>query len=63
MNLVLLQCDFPPISVRPEHRLRYLRALQDAQSGGGESTFMRLLFERLDAALDEAIDNLREGLV
>jgi len=59
MNLVLLRAGYPPISVRPEDRLAYLRALQDAQSGQGDAAFRRLLDSRLDAALTDYLDALR----
>ena len=32
MNLILICCGYPPISVRLEDRLAYLKALQDAQT-------------------------------
>jgi hypothetical protein len=32
MNLVLIRAGYPPIAVRPEDRLAYIRALQ-AQAG------------------------------
>jgi Fic family protein len=59
MNLVLLRAGYPPISVRPEDRLAYLRALQDAQSGKGDEAFRRLLFGRLDASLTDYLAALR----
>ena len=36
MNLVLMHGGYPPVAVRPEDRLAYLRALQQAQAGGGD---------------------------
>lgn len=62
MNLILLRCGFPPASIRPEHRLAYLRALQDAQAGGSDAAFMRLMYDRLEAALDETIAALGDAL-
>ena len=55
MNLILLRADYPPIAVRPEDRPAYLRALEDAQSGGSTDGFDRLLYNRLSATLDEYI--------
>jgi Fic family protein len=62
MNLVLIRGGYPPVAVRPEDRLAYLRALQDAQSGKGSEAFERLLYERLDATLEEYLRALREAL-
>ncbi len=53
MNLTLLRGGYPPIAVRPEDRLAYLRALQTAQAGGGDAEFNKLLYQRLDATLDD----------
>jgi len=45
--------------VRPEDRLAYIRALQDAQAGRGHEGFDTLLYERLDAMLDEYLRVLK----
>jgi Fic family protein len=52
MNLILIRGGYPPVSVRPEDRPAYVRALQEAQAGRGAEGFDRLLYERLDATLD-----------
>ena len=62
MNLVLIRGGYPPVAVRPEDRLAYLRALQQAQSGGGDEAFKTLLYERLDATLGESLSALKEAL-
>jgi Fic family protein len=62
MNLILLRGGYPPVSVRPEDRLRYVRALQQAQAGQGIESFDRLLYERLDATLEEYMNALKEAL-
>ena len=62
MNLVLIRGGYPPVAVRPEDRLAYLRALQEAQSGKGSEAFERLLYERLDATLEEYLRALQEAL-
>lgn len=62
MNLVLLRGGYPPVAVRPEDRLAYLHALQQAQAGQGNEAFERLLYERLDATLDEYLGALQEAL-
>jgi Fic family protein len=62
MNLILIRGAYPPVTVRPEHRLAYLRALQRDQAGEGDEDFRRLLYERLDAALDDYLNALRSAL-
>ena len=57
MNLALIKAGYPPVSVRPEDRLRYLKALQDAADD-----FEVLLYERLDAALAEYLRALGEAI-
>lgn len=62
MNLVLIRGGYPPVAVRPEDRLGYIRALQQAQAGQGDEAFDRLLYERLDATLGECLGALQEAL-
>jgi Fic family protein len=62
MNLLLLRGGYPPIAVRPEDRLSYIQALQQAQRGAGDEAFRRLLYERLDATLGEYLSAVREAL-
>jgi Fic family protein len=52
MNLVLARAGYPPIAVRPEDRPAYLRALETAESGGGNVDFNDLLYRKLDQTLD-----------
>ncbi|HUN44385.1 MAG TPA: Fic family protein [Acetobacteraceae bacterium] len=61
MNLILLRGGYPPVAVRPEDRPAYLTALQEAQAGRGDAAFRRLLYERLDATLDEYVTAAREA--
>lgn len=62
MNLLLLRGGYPPISIRPEDRPSYLRALQTAQAGGEAEAFERLMYERLAATLGEYVSALKEAL-
>jgi Fic family protein len=62
MNLILIRGGFPPVVVRLEDRLAYLRAVQTAQAGRGDEDFRRLLYQRLDAALAESLDALQRAL-
>ncbi len=62
MNLVLIRGGHPPIAIRPEDRLAYLRALQGAQSEGCDEEFRRLLYQRLDATLGDYLSAVRKAL-
>jgi Fic family protein len=62
MNLVLIRGGYPPIAVRPEDRLDYIRSLQQAQAGQGTQSFDGLLYTRLDATLREYLNSLQEAL-
>jgi hypothetical protein len=62
MNLVLLGGGYPPIAVRPQDRPAYIDALQHAQAGRGSEPFEKLLYERLDATLEETLTALQEAL-
>ena len=57
MNLVLIRGGFPPVAVRPEDRPAYIAGLQQ----GHADMFDRLLYERLDATLDEAVSAFRQA--
>ena len=61
MNLVLIRGGYPPVPVRPEDRPRYIAALNLAQDGGGDDAFRTLLYERLDASMDEMLQAFREA--
>jgi Fic family protein len=62
MNLVLIRGGYPPVAVRPEDRPAYIRALQDAQAKRGNDSFERLLYQRLDATLEEYLNAAQEAL-
>lgn len=53
MNLILIRAGYPPLPIRPEDRLRYIRSLQAEQAGEGADAFDSLMNERLDATLDD----------
>jgi Fic family protein len=61
MNLVLIRGDYPPVAVRPEDRLEYIRSLQQEQAGQGAEEFYALLYKRLDATLDEYLNALQQA--
>ncbi len=58
MNLILIRGGYPPIAVRPEDRLEYIRALQQEQSGQGANDFNALLYRRLDETLADCLTAL-----
>jgi Fic family protein len=60
MNLILIRGGYPPIAVRPEDRLTYIRALQEAQAGQGAASINQLLYQRLDAMLTEYLNALTQ---
>src|SRR5271157_1326314 len=62
MNLVSIRGGYPPVAVRPEDRLDYIRSLQRAQAGQGAESFSNLLYKRLDATLGEYLSALEEAL-
>ncbi len=53
MNLLLIRAGYPPVAVRPEDRLEYIRSLQQEQGGQGTEAFDALLYRRLEATLEE----------
>jgi Fic family protein len=62
MSLVLIRGGYPPVAVRPEDRLAYIQALQEAQAGQGTGRFDILMYERLNATLGEYLSTLNEAL-
>jgi Fic family protein len=58
MNLILMRGGYPPVAVRPEDRLAYIRSLQEEQAGRGSGSLDALLYGRLDAALEEYLSAL-----
>ncbi len=61
MNLILIRAGYPPVPIRPEDRPAYIRALQQAQSGAGTEAFEALLYERLNATLEDYLSALESG--
>ena len=57
MNLILIRGGYPPVAVRPEDRLAYLKALQSED----QAAFQGLLFGRLSAPLDDYLAALRQA--
>lgn len=63
MNLILIRGGYPPIAVRLEDRLEYIRGLQQAQAGQGTESFNALLYSRIDATLGEYLSALQEAQI
>lgn len=63
MNLILLRGGYPPVAVRPQDRLEYVRGLQREQSGHGDEDFNTSLYRRLDATLSEYLSALEEAQI
>ncbi len=61
LNLILIRGGYPAITIRPEDRPAYIRALQKAQAGEGTDSFTALLCERLDAVLDDYLSVLEQA--
>jgi Fic family protein len=62
MNLSLIRGGYPPVAVRPDDRLEYIRSLQQEQAGQGAASFNALLYRRLDATMGEYLSALREAM-
>jgi hypothetical protein len=58
---ILIRGGYPPVAVRPEDRLEYIRALQQEQAGKGPEAFNALLYKRLDATFEEYLNALQEA--
>jgi len=61
MNLILIRAGYPPVAVRLEDRLEYVRGLQEEQAGHGEERFIALLYRRLDATLGDYLSALQDA--
>ena len=59
MNLILVRAGYPPVAVRPEDRLEYIKSLQREQAGQGSEAFKALFFRRMDATLDDYLTTLQ----
>jgi len=58
MNLLLLRAGYPPVVIGPEHRARYIDALQTLQLRNDPAGYGALMVERLEASLDHYLDLL-----
>ncbi|MGD1070483.1 MAG: Fic family protein [Bryobacteraceae bacterium] len=58
-NLILIRGGYPPVAVRPEDRLEYIRSLQAGQAGRGPESFNALLYKGVDRTLADYLSALR----
>ncbi len=58
MNLLLMRAGYPPVVIGPEHRARYIDALEALQLRGDPVGYEALLAERLEASLDHHLNLL-----
>jgi Fic family protein len=58
MNLLLLRAGYPPLVIAPEHRARYIDALQAMQLHDDPARYEALMAERLEASLDHHLELL-----
>lgn len=62
MNLILLRAGYPPVAIRPDDRVAYLSALEQAQVADDSAAYQALLTRRLRDTLIEYLDVVREAL-
>lgn len=61
MNLLLLQQGYPPVNIKPEVRMHYLRSLEKAQLGDSLYDFYRLILTCEEESLDMYLDALTQS--
>jgi Fic family protein len=52
MNLILMQSGYPPAMIRPKDRVSYIRALEQAQTGGSIDDFEDVIAKAVERSLD-----------
>ncbi|MGA8551341.1 MAG: Fic family protein [Stellaceae bacterium] len=61
MNLLLLRAGYPPVVIGPEHRARYIEALETLQLRNDPAGYEAFMAARLEASLDDHIALLTRG--
>lgn len=59
MNLLLLQRGYPPIIIKPEHRLSYIQALEKAQTQGVADDYYQLMYQAAFISIEEYLRAVR----
>ena len=52
MNLILMQQGFPPALIRKRDRLKYIKALEQAQLGGSKDAYYKIITAAVNRSLD-----------
>ena len=52
MNLILMQQGFPPALIRKRDRLKYIKALEQAQLGGSKNAYYKIIADAVNRSLD-----------
>jgi Fic family protein len=60
MNLILMQSGYPPAMIRPKDRLSYIRALEQAQTGGSIDDFEDVIAKAIERSLDIYLKAIRQ---
>lgn len=63
MNLILLQNGYPAAIIRPSDRLRYLKLLEDGQTGGLIEPFLNFIYQSVERSLDIYLRALQGDVV
>lgn len=58
MNLILMQCGYPPAIIQVENRLDYIKSLEKAQTVGKIDDYYQIIFNAVDRSLDIYLDAL-----
>lgn len=60
MNLLLLQEEYPPVSIDVKDRITYINAIQKALQGDSDD-YYRFIYENIERSLDEYIKMVEES--
>ncbi len=58
MNLILMQHGYPPAIIKPRYRLKYLKALEQAQLGGSKDQYTEFMLKSIDKSMDIYINSV-----
>ena len=52
MSFILMQANYSPVIIRKQDRLKYINALEEAQTGGSPTNFKKLMYQAIERSLD-----------
>lgn len=52
MNLILMQHGYPPAIITPKDRLKYIKSLEKAQTGGAIDDYLRIIYAAVRRSLE-----------